>query len=829
MIPHLALSGGMELPIDAVLPELCAVLRDGPNAVLVAAPGAGKTTRAPLALLGEPWAAGGKLILLSPRRITARAGAAQLARQLGEQPGGVVGYRVRLDSKVGPTTRLEVVTEGVFTRMIQADPALEGVAGVIFDEFHERHLEADLGLALALDAQAGLRPDLRLVIMSATLDAAAAATLLGAAPIVESAGRLFPVDIRYLGRPPQGGLEDAVAAAVLKALAEEPGDILCFLPGAREIEWVKQRLESRGLPGHVDLRPLMGQLDARAQDAAIAASIAGRRKIVLATAIAESSLTIDGVRVVVDAGLARKPRFEPATGLTRLETVRASQAAVTQRAGRAGRTQAGVGYRLWDAPETRALPAFDAPEILESDLTGLALDLAAWGAPPDALRWMTPPPAGAWASALADLKAIAALDGDARLTDHGRRIAALPLPPRLAHMLAASADQGFGQAAAEAAVLLTEQGLGGRSPDLGERSARWRREGGPRAQAAAGMARRLSRAVGADHGEDPHPEDLARALAIAYPDRIARRRGGIGDYVMANGRAALVEADAPLASAEWIVVAEVSGEAVRPRATAAAALPDAAIAALVAARATLEWRFAFEPEAGAMRARKLLRLGAITVRETPEPPPRGQALQQAWIDAVRTHGPQILPGWDSVVGLVHRFAFAKATMPERDWPPCDIGHWQAGLAVWAGESLADAPSAGDIPAGALARAAWQTLSHAQRQSLDQNAPVHFVTPLGSELEIDYAAEGGPAVAVRLQELFGQRAHPMLAGGRAALVLRLLSPANRPVQTTKDLPGFWAGSYAAVRSEMKGRYPKHPWPDDPAAAEPTRRAKPRPPS
>lgn len=811
------------LPIESVLPDLLASLRARPNAVLVAAPGAGKTTRTPLALLNEPWALGRKLILLSPRRITTRAAAAQLARQLGEQVGETVGFRVRLESRVSARTRLEVVTEGVFTRMIQADASLEGVAGVIFDEFHERHLEADLGLALALDAQSGLRPDLRILVMSATLDAEGVSRILGDAAVVVSEGRLHPIDTRHIGRDATQSIEDAMTAAILRALREAPGDVLAFLPGAREIDRVVERLNAQVRDPSIDILPLYGAMDARAQDTAIAPAPPGRRKIVVSTAIAETSLTIEGVRIVVDAGLSRKPTFEPSTGFTRLETQRASQAAVTQRAGRAGRTAPGVCYRLWDAGQTRAFIPFDPPEIIDSDLSGLALDLAEWGAAPEALRWLDPPPAAGWSAATTLLRSVDALDSDGRLTAHGKRIAALPLPARLAHMLLAAADEDLAATAAAVAVTLTEQGLGGRDIDIAARIEAWRRETSPRARAARDLMQRLCRMVGAS-GEADH-DRVGEALALAFPHRIARRRGGGGDALMASGRAVWFEPTSPLARCEWTLVAEASGEAQRARVLAAAALSESFMAAWISERGEHHTQTQFDPQARAIRARRSLRLGAIVVSQTPESKPDKDALRAAWASASAEHGLAMFGDVSALRSAIARVALMRRFEPDR-WPEWDEPHLAATLADWGPHRLDTAATADDISGAALADALLDTLDYADRRRLDSEAPVHYVTALGTTIPIDYLSEGAPAVDVRLQEMFGQSKHPAIASGRAPLLLRLLSPAHRPVQTTRDLPGFWAGSYAQVRTEMRGRYPKHPWPDDPQSAEPTRRARPK---
>ncbi len=817
--------GGAMLPIDAVLPALMEALRLAPNAVLAAAPGAGKTTRAPLALLQAPWAQAGKLILLSPRRITARAAAAHLAAALNEPVGRTVGYRVRMDAKVSAATRLEVVTEGIFTRWIQDDPSLDQVAGVIFDEFHERHLEADLGLALACDAQAALRPDLRLLVMSATLDTQAVAALLGGAPVIAAQGRLFPIAYRYLGYAAHKSLEDNTADAVMRALAEEDGDVLVFLPGARDIDRTARLLQARVQQPAIDVCTLYGAMDGRAQDAALAPSPAGWRKIVLSTAIAESSLTIDGVRVVIDAGFARKPRFEPGLGLTRLETVRASQAAVTQRAGRAGRTQPGVCYRLWDEPQTRAFPAYDSAEILDADLRGLALDLAAWGAQPCDLRWMDPPPAGAYAAARQGLMQMGALDGDGRLSDHGKVVSGFALPPPLAHMMAAAAAIGEAGTAAALAVLLTEQGLGGRSADLSARYDQWRRDDGARAHAARRLAARLAAQIGASDSA-VHAAMFGAVLALGFPDRIAKSRGPGGEALMANGRGVVFDREDPLARAQWTVVADASGEAGRARVLAAAALDADSLAAILAREAGTETSVRFDAGAKAMRARRTQKLGAIIVQEAPETAPTGPVLQAAWVGLLAREGLALLPAADALQRLLDRIAFMRGL--ERDgWPHWTLDTLRQAMSDWGDGVFARAISVNDISPSALTGAVKAHLDPTLQWRLDDEAPETFTTPLGTVLPIDYAGDAGPAIDVRLQEMFGQTRHPAIASGRAPLLVRLLSPAHRPLQATRDLPGFWAGSYAAVRADMRGRYPKHPWPDNPAQAEPTRRTKPKP--
>ncbi len=806
-------------PVDEVLPQLREALTLRNEAVLVAPPGAGKTTRVPPGLLGEAWARGGKIILLSPRRIAARAAAARMAGERGERVGETIGYRVRLDTRVGPATRIEVVTEGVFTRMILGDPELKGVAAVLFDEYHERSLDGDLGLALARDVQVGLRPDLKLVVMSATLDAARVSHLLADAPVIVSEGRMFPVSHVYRPRDPRAPLEREVTSAVRAALAAETGSMLVFLPGAREIERAAEALRAEVRDPSVDIRPLYGAMSPADQDAAISPAPAGRRKIVLATSIAETSLTIEGVRIVVDAGLARRPRFEPALGLSRLETVRASQAAIAQRAGRAGRLEPGVCWRLWSEGETRALPAFERPEILDADLAGLALDLAAWGvSDPAALAWLDPPPKPAWSEALVLLKRLGALDESGRMTDHGAAIARLPLSPRLAHMVVKAGEDGL--LAARVAVLLSEQGLGGRDPDIRVRLHRFANERGPRAEAARALADRIARVAGGE-AQRANEERAGSVLALAYPDRVAKARGA-GGYTMANGRAATLDAASPMAREPYIVIADIAGAAGRAQILLGAAVSLAEIEVMF--RDHIETRAALHVEAdtGAVRGRRVRALGRIVLSETPLERLAGGDLQQALLDAVRDGGLELLEWDDDARQTRARAAFMRAIEGEV-WPDWSDEALMATLEFWLAPALDGVARLREID---VARALLNALSYEQRRRLDEAAPARFETPAGSSLGIDYEAEGGPALDVRLQELFGQDKHPALAGGRIALTLRLLSPARRPVQTTKDLPGFWRGSYAAVRAEMRGRYPRHPWPEDPLTAPPTRRAKPR---
>jgi ATP-dependent helicase HrpB len=802
------------LPIHEVLPPLKAALNDGDVAVLVAAPGAGKTTVVPLALMDEPWTAGGKLIVLEPRRLAARAAAARMAQTLGEAVGERVGFRVRLQSKVSARTRIEVVTEGVFTRMILDDPGLEGVAAVLFDEFHERSLDADLGLALARDAQGVLRHDLRLLVMSATLDGARVAGLLGEAPLIESRGRAFAVETRYLGRDPAARLEDHVARAVRKAIAEEAGGVLVFLPGQGEIRRVEALLKDR-LGEDVLLAPLYGALSPAPQ---------GRRKVVLATSIAETSLTLEGVRVVIDAGLARTPRYDPASGLTRLQTVRVSRAAADQRRGRAGRTEPGVCYRLWDEAETRALVPFAAPEILESDLSGLALDLALWGAKDAAgLAFLDPPPRGAMAEAKALLTALGAFGPDGSVTRHGRALSRLSLPPRLAHLVLEGVGAGAGQRAALVAAVLSERNLGGSGVDLHDRLRGLERDRSQRARDGKALAARWARQAGAADQDDASVSD-GRLLFHAYPERIAQRRGGAGEFRLATGRGVFLDPAEALAQASFLVAADLGGGGgARDRVRLAAAIDEADLLAVAADR--IETIEVVETDAaGRMRAKRIRRLGALVLHER-ETPMDAALIAKALLEQVRREGVSNLPWGEAAKALRARIAFLRHHFGDA-WPDLSDEALLARLEEWLAPALEGRRSLSDIDEHVLREALAGLIPWEMKARLDRLAPAWFVAPTGSSFPIDYAAEGGPKVEVRVQELFGLAVHPTLAEGRIPLTLALTSPARRPIQVTNDLPGFWRGSWAEVRKEMRGRYPKHPWPEDPLAAAPTTRAKPR---
>ncbi|SDI96873.1 MULTISPECIES: ATP-dependent helicase HrpB [Bradyrhizobium] len=815
------------LPIDVVLDELAYTLAGHNAAVLVAPPGAGKTTRVPLALLDAPWLKGKKIIMLEPRRIAARASAERMAKTLGERAGETVGYRVRFGSKISRATRIEVVTEGIFSRQILDDPELNGVAAVLFDEFHERSLDADLGLALARDAQTGLREDLRILVMSATLDGARVAKLLGDAPVVASEGRAFPVETRYLGRKPDAPLERQMADAIASALRADPGSVLAFLPGAAEIRRTQNFLSERVHDASIEIVPLFGALDAAVQDRAIAPAPKGQRKVVLATSIAETSLTIEGVRIVVDSGMARVPRYEPDIGLTRLETVRASRAAVDQRRGRAGRTEPGVCYRLWDEPQTASLAAYTQPEILSADLSSLVLDLAQWGvSDPTTLAFLDPPPAPALKEANSLLSELGALDGDGRITAEGQSLRALALPPRLARMIVDSHRLGAGEEAASIAAILTERGLGGDSVDLDVRLDQFRRDRSQRASSARSLAQRWASQVASTEGapaEDTAPP-TGIMLAFAFPDRVARNRGN-GSFVLANGRGAAVEQTSSLARAPYIAVGELTGTAAQGRILLAASITQADIELRFAGQIENAEEVSFDRAAMALRARRKKTLHAITLSEAPMALSPSAETARIFAAGLIGAGFDKLPWSKSLQQWRDRVTFLRKAEGD-SWPDLSDAALAAESENWLVPVLYDKISLKEVSAGDLSDALMGLLPWELRARLEREAPTHFEAPTGTMLAIDYEAEQGPTIAVRLQELFGLNTHPSIAKGAMPLVLELLSPAQRPVQVTRDLPGFWRGSYAAVRSDLRGRYPRHPWPEDPASALPTRRVKPR---
>ncbi|MCB2013809.1 MAG: ATP-dependent helicase HrpB [Sphingobium sp.] len=807
----------MNLPIHHVLPDLLVALQESSNAVLVAPPGAGKTTAVATALLGEDWCTG-QVLLLSPRRLASRAAAERMAELMGEQPGQTIGYATRMDSRQSAQTRVLVLTEGIFRNRIQDDPELSGVSAVLFDEVHERSLDSDFGLALALDAQGGLRPDLRILPMSATLDGARFARLMDGCPIIESEGRSHPLDLRPIGRRAELRIEDDMAAAIRTALSEEgEGDILAFLPGVAEIERTAKCIE--GL-GDIAVHRLHGSLDPKDQRTAIRPDPSGKRKVILATSIAETSLTIDGVRIVIDSGLARRPRYDRAAGVTRLVTEKASQASATQRAGRAARQGPGVAYRLWEAAATSGMPPYDPPQILESDLSGLLLECALWGVnDPAALRWLDAPPPAAIEEARKRLISLDALDNAGRITAHGRTIAALPLEPRIAHMLVRARALGLAGLAAQVAALMGERGLGGNDIDLSSRLKRWRGEKGQRAQSARSLARRWAKMVDGDDNATAHDDhDVGRCLALAFPDRVSKRRGGDGaDWISAGGRGFRLDPMSPSAREEWLAVGEVQGSAAGARIISAAPLDGNAISELFADHIVTERTVRFRPDTGSIEALRQNRLGAITISSGSDDAPDPAMIADALLEGVRKHGLDMLPWSAKARSLRRRAGFAGVTTLSDKVLLSDLNDWLPHL-------LEGKRRLSDIDPSALWNILELRLGWDGRKQLDAQAPEMFTTPAGTSHAIDYDAPGGPEVEVRVQALFGLAQHPVIGPQRIPLRLSLTSPAGRPIQTTGDLPGFWAGSWSDVAKEMRGRYPKHSWPDDPASAAATVRTK-----
>lgn len=872
------------LPVEEALPALRVALQKGAGAVLVAPPGAGKTTRVPLALLEESWTDGKRILMLEPRRLAARSAARYMSAALGEQVGQTVGYRVRMDTRVGPSTRIEVITEGVLTRMLQEDPELSGVAAVLFDEFHERSLHADLGLALCLQAQELLRNDLRLVVMSATLEAEPVAALMGGVPVVVSTGRAYPVETRYAARRPEGRLEDRTAAAVAAALRECQGDVLVFLPGAGEIRRTEERLAAMlgGGPGAgVRVLPLHGTLPQEAQDQALAPAEPGRRKVVLATSIAETSLTVDGVRVVVDAGLSRVPRFSPRTGMTRLDTVPVSQASADQRRGRAGRQGPGICYRLWTEQEQAGLAVRTVPEIEAADLAPLCLELAAWGAAPEELRWLDAPPGAALAQARELLRRLGALGADGSVTPHGRAMAGLGLHPRLAHLALKARELGLPALGCELAALLGERDVlraaegaapnadlrlrvealrrdGGEARSLGLRAdaaalarvraeaAWWKRELGmsKAAGAASAPAPAVAPAAAAVPGDTASPAaprsaattpppslppegELAYCgllLAFAYPDRIGQQRSR-GRFLLANGRGAAMAADQHLVSAPYLVAAELDDQGPDSRIYLAAPVEQSHLETYMKEWLEEEDAVEWDEAAQSVRARKRVRLGVLILKEQQMKNPAPELVARALLAAIAKEGLEALPWTKASRQYLQRLRFMRRADPS--WPDVSEETLVAALPEWLGPFAGGLRSKNDLSRLNIAEALAGLLDWSRRQELDRLAPTHLQVPSGSRIPVDYTDPEQPALSVRLQELFGLTETPRIGGGRVPVVIHLLSPAQRPVQVTRDLAGFWRETYFDVKKDLKGRYPKHYWPDNPLEAIPTNRVRPKP--
>ena len=824
-----------QLPVEEVLPALRAALRDRSSAVLQAPPASGKTTRVPLALLDEPWLGARRIALLEPRRLAARAAATYMARCLSEQVGGIVGYRIRHDTRVSERTRIEVVTEGILTRMIQADPSLEGIGLLVFDEFHERSLHADLGLALALHSQSLVRPDLRLLVMSATLDGGAVSQLLGGAPVVRAEGRSYPVVTRY--RPPREGsrIEDSVAGAVRAALDEEAGDVLAFLPGAGEIRGVASRLARAELQEGIAVVPLYGDLAPEEQDRAILPSHGGQRKVVLATSIAQTSLTIEGIRVVIDAGLSRVSRFSPRTGMARLTTVRVSLASAEQRRGRAGRVASGVCYRLWAERLEPGFRAQDAPEILEADLAPLALELADAGiSDPALLRWLDPPPSGALSQARELLAELGALEVSGGITPHGRRMVAAGVHPRLAHMLIRGAELGSGQLAAELAAILSDRDplrrIPGAGADLRTRVDAMRRGDSRISTAVLQRLRRetarLRRLVGRRAGADPDGGDATgMLLALAYPDRIGQRRPGGGRrFLLRNGQGAVLGEPEAIGEVEYLVAAELDGDARESRIYLAAPVSLEEILMHYSGQLVRSDEIEWDEATQSVTARRRERLGAIVIRDAPLRDPPHEAVEAALLRWITRAGIGAVRWPEPAMRLRARLRFLR-TLSDR-WPDVSDEGLTAAAGKWLRPFLVGARRREDLERIDLAAALLAQLEWPQRRELDALAPSHVEVPSGSRIAVDYSDPAAPVLSVRLQEVFGWEEAPTVGGGRVPLTLHLLSPAGRPVQVTRDLAGFWRSTYFDVRKDLKGRYPKHAWPDDPLTARPTRRVRPR---
>ena len=835
------------LPIEEVIPDVVRALSKERRAVVQAPPGAGKTTIIPLALLGEPWLEGRRIIMLEPRRLAARASAMRMASLIGEEAGGTVGFRTRFDSRVGSETKIEVVTEGILTRYLQDDPALQKAGCVIFDEFHERSLQADLGLALCIESRSIFREDLRLLVMSATLDVAGVAALLEGAPIIKSEGRAYPVELRYRQEARPTGARagsvtgpafiSMVAGAVLSALKEEAGSILVFLPGSSEIRRVESRLREKSLPADTDLVALYGELSREAQDSAIRPAAAGRRKVVLATSIAETSLTIDGVRVVIDSGLKRVPRFSPSTGMGSLETIRVSKDSAEQRKGRAGRTEPGVCVRLWTEAENSALRDKATPEIMEADLASLALDLAVWGADRGSLKWLDEPPAASFDQAIDVLGRLGAIDSEGKATAHGRELARLPLHPRLGHMVVKGKELGLGALACVIAALLEERDIFKTKLDEKDSDIR------PRIDAVLGRgafkstldrallervrssARQLEKRLNIKD-QTIEADRAGMLLALAYPDRIGKKReGAIGRFLLANGRGARFRGPEPLAAQEYIVAPSLDGAERESIIYLAAPVEEAELERDFADDIEEVELVAWDESIKGVSARRQKKLWSLALMDSRLAEPPAEKVLKAFIEGIRKSGLGALP-WDKASeGLRERVNFLNMVSGQTgvSFPALTDDFLLENLEEWLGPLVRGMTRLEHLKRLDLRAALFSLLDWEKLKALEKLAPTHITVPTGSRVPVDYCPER-PALAVRLQEMFGLAKTPSIAGGKVPLVIHLLSPAGRPLQVTDDLAGFWARSYEMVKKEMKGRYPKHHWPDNPMEAEPTRRAK-----
>ncbi|MFT3673640.1 ATP-dependent helicase HrpB [Aestuariivirga sp.] len=805
----------MDFPVDRVVPELAAGLAAHAAAVLVAEPGAGKTTRVPLALRDAAWLAGKKIVMLEPRRLAARASARRMAATLGETVGDTVGYTVRLERKVSARTRIEVVTEGILTRRLQQDPELADTGLVIFDEFHERSLDGDLGLALTLDVQRGLRPDLKMLVMSATLDAEALCTHLGNAPLIQTTGRMFPVGVTHLERPTRFSLIDDTVKAIARALREVKGSLLVFLPGEGEIRRTVEALGKVDLPANTDVRPLYGALSFADQDEAIRKPDEGRRKIVLATTIAETSLTIEGIEAVIDTGLKRAPRFDPASGMTALETIRVSQASAEQRKGRAGRLGPGHCYRLWPEAETKALAAHDEPEIRVADLAPLALDMANWGVTArDGLPWLEAPPQAPFAQAQDLLRQLGAVDATHAITAHGRAMVRLPLHPRLAHMVVKAAELGAGQSAAETAAMISERdGLPrDTTADIEARLLHVRGAARDRIRQSAKQITDLLRC-----GEDTSDLSHGVMLALAYPDRIAERRGQ-NRFRMANGGGAVVAEHDTLAKADHIAIALLDNAQADAKVFLAGVITLADIEKHFADLIITQSRAGWDSRQNAVVASTRRSLGAVVLEERALPSADPAVLAQGMVDGVRSLGLSALPWGEAAESLRNRVRFLARTMPDAGWPDLSDATLLATLEDWLSPYLAGMVRKSDLARLDMTNILRGLVPYQLLSQIDTLAPQRMEVPSGGHYRIDYETDGDPVLRVRLQEMFGLHSAPQVAGGRAKLRIELLSPAGRPVAVTQSLETFWTNAYPDVRKDMRGRYPKHYWPENPLEAQ-----------